>query len=135
MKSMEEIFFESEEDDIRSKMNLGKEYNFYYKGKWVIDTFHKLDREKQRESESRDLFRKAINWLLTNKSKGGMEYLFVSKSTKMAMVVDYRKDKANRVKGNNLIIVSWLGNTVKDLKKDPKDVFVKKEQRKYLLKM
>lgn len=136
MKNFIDLLLEEEtEDEIRKRMKLDpKEYNFYYKGKWIIDTLHKLERESQRGKESTDLFKKAIDWLIDNK-KGSKEYLFVSKSTRYGMVIDYRKDKNGRVPGNNLVVVTWLGDTRKPpiSKPNVKDIFVKKGTDKVIV--
>lgn len=124
------------EQEIRSKMKLGKEYLMYYKGKWIIDTDHKLERTAQRGSASQqeDFFKKAIDWIV-DKKKGPADYLFVSKSSKLAAVLSHRKDRNNRVKGNILSVVTWLGDvTGPPLNKNSiKDVFAKKDTIKVIL--
>lgn len=133
MKSFKEYLIENDTEILRSTLNLGKEYTFLYKDTWVIDTFHKLDRVEKRGSNKgqTNLFKKAIDWLL--KTKKSKEYLFVSKSSRLGMVVDYRKDKMKKVKGNHLIIITWLGDVTKKLKKSPDEVFAKKGTEKVLL--
>ena len=121
MKSFSQLIMESDSDieqEIRNKMKLDpKEYNYYYKGKWIIDTKHMLDRVGDRGAydEAKKLFERAIEWLLKHKSAKG-EYLFVSKSMHIAMVIDHRPDRKGRVKGNVLAIETWLG----DVRKLPK---------------
>ena len=59
------------EEEIRSRMKLTKEYTLMHRRKWVIDTFHKLDREFQRGKfpKQEKLFKDAINWLLDRAEK------------------------------------------------------------------
>jgi hypothetical protein len=134
MKTFLQYIAENDAELVRSALQLGKEYLFLYRDKWIVDTFHKLERSHQRSStkDNEDLFKKAIDWLL-NKNKPAAKFLFVSKSSKLGMVVDYRPDKKKKVKGNHLIIITWLGNVQKDLKKTPEQVTAKKGTEKVLV--
>lgn len=126
MISFKQYFLEKaeSEEEIRSRMKLTKEYTLMHRGKWIIDTFHKLAQEFKRGKfpKQEKLFKDAIDWIL-DKKKGIGVFLFVSKSSKLGMIVDHRKDGKNRVKGKNLIIVTWFGKIEKDIK----DVFTKKK--------
>jgi hypothetical protein len=120
------------EDDaatLRDKFGLSpKEYIFYYKDKWIIDTKHSIARVTDRGVEDKavvDLLKKSIDWVVKTKAAAKEQvYLFVSKSTNQAIVLDHRKDNRHRVKGNILAVVTYLGD-VRKLKpkgKDPKTV-------------
>ena len=105
--------------------HLPKEYVFEHRGKYIIDTLHSIEREAERGNyntgEGEWIFTKAIDALLDGKLAGNKEYLFVSKSKKVGMVVDYRKDKENLLDGGkHLIIVTWIGK-----KPNTKDFFAK----------
>jgi adenosyl cobinamide kinase/adenosyl cobinamide phosphate guanylyltransferase len=128
MEKFKNIVMKSDADILRSVLGLGPEYVFLYRDKWVIDTFHKLDRAKQRGATELQthLFVKAIDHLIDKlKSKSG-KYLFVSKSTGLGMVVDHRGDRKSRLKGDHLIIVTWLGDVTKQpINKTPEQVTAK----------
>jgi len=140
MKSFKELLLEFDSDietEIRNKMKLDpKEYNFYYKGKWIIDTKHKLARVTDRGSydKAKTLFKRAIDWIMSNKASKG-EFLFVSRGMHLAMVVDHRPDRKGRVKGNVLAIETWLGD-VRELEPEPKtvqSVYAKKGTKKVIV--
>jgi hypothetical protein len=86
------------------------EYIYNYKGKWIIDTKHAADRFLQRStieiSDLEFLFKKAIEWVL--KKGQEREYLFFSRSRRQGIVVDYRKDGRGKIKGNNLVVITFL---------------------------
>ena len=132
MKSFEQILTESEEDVIRKNLGLGKEYAFFYKNKWVIDTIHSLHREKDKErlvipKDIEDLFKKAIDWILKNSAPAkNTEYMFISKSTFNAAILAHKQDEKHRVKGNILSIVTLFGDIRKMGKKNINDLKISK---------
>ena len=93
-------------------------YIFSYKGKNVIRTNHKKDRYNKRntsKSQTIDLFKKAIVWL----SQFGVskkKYAFISKSSKIGMMVDYRPDARTSNSNDQLILITWFGNIEKEFK-------------------
>ena len=96
----------------------GSEYIFEYKGKSVIRTNHKKDRYKTRNTSNEftiDLFKKSIEWLI-KKGKSNKKYAFISKSSKLGMMVDFRPDKKQKKNGDQLILITWFGNIEKDLR-------------------
>ncbi len=115
---------------------LGPEFNYFYKDTFVIDTFHKLDRVKDRGAieKSKDLFRKAIDHL-SKFGKKDKQYLFVSNSTNLGMVVDYRMDRKKVVDDRlSVVIITWLGDVTKPpIRKTPEQVFAKKGTLKVLV--
>lgn len=131
MKSFKEFLYNSDTEYLQNFFGLNPdEYIFQHAGIWVIDTNHTLQRSKDRptgQDKLQILLIQIIEWL---KSKGrqSLKYLFLKKSTKQGVIVDYRPDKNGKVKGNQVILVTWLGNVEKSLKK-PIDQVVTKDQK------
>jgi len=96
-------------------LDLGNEYLYSFKGKWIIDTKHSVQRKVERnELEEREielLFKRSIKELIKRgrsyTEKDGL-YLFYSKSLDQAMIIDYREDKKGKSKGRHLIMISYL---------------------------
>jgi hypothetical protein len=94
------------------------EYIFSYKDKNIIRTNHKKDRYETRNTSNEftiDLFKKAIDWLI-KKGKSNKKYAFISKSSKLGMMVDFRPDTKQPELGDQLILITWFGNIEKDLR-------------------
>lgn len=92
------------------------DYIFSYKGKTIIRTNHKKDRYNERYTDKKqtiDLFKKAIDWLERN-GTSGKKYAFISKSTKIGMMVDYRPDRKTKKSEDQLILITWFGNIEKE---------------------
>ena len=104
----------TDEDLLRRVFGLGSEYSFHHRDKWVIDSHHKLEREAAR-AKTKDqpaFFRSMIDWLVGHNAADG-NYLFVSRSTRLGVVIEYRKDRAGKVKGSHPVVVTWLGDVTK----------------------
>lgn len=137
MKEFKDFLFEAEEADIRKKFNLDpNEYILFYRDKWIIDTKHAIERKVRGSlDDAKKLFKRSIDSLLDKKLKTNQVYLIASKSLKIAAIVDYRKDIRGRVKGNNLILITWLGDYTKPPmnKKSPGDIFLTNPNDKRLI--
>lgn len=143
MKTFRQILENTEETQYYQNFyNLNpSEYIYYNDGKWVIDTFHRLDRFKQRSSGITglyDLFNDIIKYL-SKKGKRNFEYLFLKKSTNQGIVVTYRPDKKKKVKGDQVVLITFFGNvekefgkTIDEMKaKNPKDIRVVLESKNF----
>ena len=94
------------------KLFLESEYLYQYKDIHVIGTKHQIKRTKERVSskeDTEDLFKKTIVWLKDNGTQH-KKYVFISKSTNLAMAVDYRPDKNHQDKGNQVILITFFGD-------------------------
>ena len=134
MKTFIEILNETEFDDIKKKLGLGKEYILFHNDKWVVDTKHSIERKEQRgfTKEIEQFLKDTIDYIIDKKLPAkNREYLVLSKSKHLGMVVAHKKDEKNRVKGNLLSIVSWFGDVTKPPlnKKSIKDVFVSRDKK------
>ena len=98
------------------------EYIYSYRDKHIIRTNHQKDRYKERNTSNNktiDLFKKSIKWLITH-GKTNKNYAFISKSSKLGMMIVYRPDKKQKDKHNQVILITWFGNIEKDLKSKEK---------------
>lgn len=108
-------FFEA---DIDPNLNQ-KEYIYNYLDKYIIRTNHIKDRydDSKRavtKKKKLQLFKKVIIHCKENGKKNQV-YIFFVESTSVGMIVHYREDKYKKVKGNQCIMVTWLG----DVRKPP----------------
>lgn len=106
-------FKELFEGSIDSKLDK-KNYIYNYQDKYIIRTNHTKDRfdDSNRavtKKKKLQLFKKAIKYCQIE-GRGGQVYVFFVKLTNVGMVIDYREDKKGKVEGNNLIMVTWIGD-------------------------
>lgn len=102
-------------------LQLGSPYIYKYKGKWIIDTKHSIDRRYQRVKQNKFvltekqiifLFKKIIDYCLKNENKWvGLyetEILFFSKSLNQGVVITYRRDKNSNSDEKHVVIITYL---------------------------
>lgn len=91
-----------------------KNYIYSYNDTYIIRTSHGKDQYNDisravPKKKKKELFKKAIKYC-QKAGKKNQNYVFFVKSTSVGMVVEYREDRKNKVDGNHLIMITWLGN-------------------------
>jgi hypothetical protein len=107
------------------------EYFYRYKKKWVIDTFHALERRDQRlslsDDELKDFFRGMIDNFL---SKGVSylnrdgKYLYYSKKYKQAILIEYRQDRRVKNSPREFIVISYYKPGTQNARKDTPKIVI-----------
>ena len=110
----------------------GPEYYFRHKNRWVIDTYHALERRDQRTTlsdlELEDFLTRMIDdFLGRSKSYTGRDgkYLYYSKKYDQAILIEYRKDGKDKGSGaRQFIVVSFFEPGTQYARKDTKKIII-----------
>ena len=114
----------------------GPEYFYRYKNKWVIDTFHALERRDKRANYLTDddlklFFNRMIDDFLDrgpSYTKRDGKYLYYSKSFDQAILVTYRKDNKSTNGNREFIVISYFRPGSKHARKDTQLITIESNQ-------
>lgn len=102
MKTMKQTIEEGVLDDV---LNMGSQFLYFWKKKWIINTKHGMERIMQRSkltiAQIKLLFKRAIEKFINMQATVGQEFLFYSNSLKQGFVSVVGKD-------GNLKLITFL---------------------------